>query len=155
MAVLAFNQIILGGKMVADPELQQTTNGISVIKFRIAVQRKGKQDVYLNSEVHADFFVCVAWRQTAEFIARYFRKGNTIFLVGHLESKTYSDTRTGETRFATEVIVDDVRFVESKSESSRTSVIEEVAQESAPDETPHREMDFTPDVPDIPDDLPF
>ena len=141
--------------MVADPELQQTTNGISVIKFRIAVQRKGKQDVYLNSEVHADFFVCVAWRQTAEFIARYFRKGNTLFLIGHLESKSYPDARTGEIRFVTEVIVDDVRFVESKSESGRTSVIEEVAQESAQDEIPHRQMDFIPDVPDIPDDLPF
>ena len=111
MANFNFNKVILGGRLTADPELRQTPNGIQVTSFSIAVNRKssGEQSV-------ADFINCVAWRSTAEFISRYFRKGSSICVVGSIQTRTWTDQQ-GQKRYATEVIVDEASFVDAKGEN--------------------------------------
>ena len=112
MANFNFNKVILGGRLTADPELRQTPNGIQVTSFSIAVNRKssGEQSV-------ADFINCVAWRSTAEFISRYFRKGSSICVVGSIQTRTWTDQQ-GQKRYATEVVADEAYFVDAKGETS-------------------------------------
>lgn len=100
------NNISLVGRLTADPELKQTQSGISVTSFSIAVDRPGSQDT-------TDFIPVVAWRQTAEFVCKYFRKGQRIGLTGKLTSRQYED-KHGNKRTAYEVVADRVEFVESK-----------------------------------------
>lgn len=100
------NNISLVGRLTADPELKQTQSGISVTSFSIAVDRPGSKDT-------TDFLPIVAWRQTAEFVCRYFQKGQRIGLIGKLTSRSYED-RNGNKRTAYEVVADHVEFVESK-----------------------------------------
>ncbi len=102
----SFNKVILIGNMVADPELKQTQGGISVSSFNIAVNRRFSKD----GEQACDFIGIVAWRQQAEFVARYFKKGNPILVCGQLQTRTWTD-KQGEKRYATEVIADEVSFV--------------------------------------------
>lgn len=103
------NNISLVGRLTADPELKQTQSGISVTSFSIAVDRPGSKDT-------TDFLPCVAWRQTAEFVCRYFCKGQRIGLIGKLTSRKYED-KNGNPRTAYEVVADHVEFVESKKAS--------------------------------------
>lgn len=103
------NNISLVGRLTADPELKQTQSGISVTSFSIAVDRPGSKDT-------TDFLPCVAWRQTAEFVCKYFRKGQRIGLIGKLTSRKYED-KNGNPRTAYEVVADHVEFVESKKAS--------------------------------------
>lgn len=105
------NRVILMGRLVADPELRQTGSGISVATFRIAVDRNYQTKG--STERQADFIPCVAWRQTAEFISKYFAKGRMIALEGSLQSRSYED-KTGAKRTAYEVIVDQAYFADSK-----------------------------------------
>jgi single-strand DNA-binding protein len=112
MANLNLNKIILCGRLTADPELKTTASGISVTSFDIAVNRKVKGD----EESKADFFRVVAWRNTAEFITRYFRKGSSICVTGSLQNRSWTDN-DGVKHYATEVLVNEVFFVDSKSES--------------------------------------
>ena len=112
MANLNFNKVILGGRMTADAELKQTPSGVSVCTFSVAVNRKGGKD----GDQKTDFINCVAWRNTADFISKYFGKGSSIMLCGSLQKRSWQDNN-GVTRYATEVIVDDVYFVDSKGES--------------------------------------
>ena len=105
------NRIVLMGRLVADPELRQTPNGIFVASFRIAVDRNYQQKD--TGEREADFINCVAWRQTGEFISRYFQKGRMIALEGSLQTRNYED-KTGAKRTAYEVIVDQAYFADSK-----------------------------------------
>ena len=105
------NRIILMGRLVADPELRQTPNGVSVASFRIAVDRNYQSKE--TGERQADFISCVAWRQTGEFISRYFQKGRMIALEGSLQTRNYED-KTGAKRTAYEVIVDQAYFADSK-----------------------------------------
>ena len=81
------NRVILMGRLVADPELRQTTSGISVASFRIAVDRNFQSKG--SAERQADFIPCVAWRQTAEFVSKYFSKGRMIAVEGSLQSRSY------------------------------------------------------------------
>jgi single-strand DNA-binding protein len=111
MANFNFNKVILGGRITADPELKTTPNGVSVTSFSIAVTRKGTKD-----DPKTDFINCVAWRGTAEFIQRYFSKGSSICVVGNLQTRTWEDNN-GNKRFATEVIVEEASFVDSKSDA--------------------------------------
>ena len=104
------NRIILMGRLVADPELKSTQSGISVATFRIAVERNYTPQ---GQEKQADFISCVAWRQTAEFISKYFAKGRMIALEGSLQSRNYED-KQGQKRTAYEVIVDQAYFADSK-----------------------------------------
>ena len=108
------NNISLVGRITVEPELKQTQNGISVTSFSIAVDRPGSQDT-------TDFIPVVAWRQTAEFVCKYFRKGQRIGLTGKLTSRKYED-RDGNKRTAYEVVADRVEFVESKPKADSLDV---------------------------------
>lgn len=114
MASLNLNKVILVGKLTADPELQTTPNGISVVHFRVAVNRRYAKD---DQQRQADFISTVAWRQQAEFVSRYFHKGSSICVVGSLQSRSWQD-QNGQNRYAMEVVADEINFVDSKSESS-------------------------------------
>ncbi len=104
----SFNKVILIGNMTADPELKQTTGGISVCSFSIAVNRRfAKAD---QGQQNVDFINIVTWRQQAEFVARYFKKGNPILICGQIQTRTWSDNQ-GQKRYATEVVADEVSFV--------------------------------------------
>lgn len=110
------NRIILMGRLVADPELKQTPNGISVATFRLAVDRNYQSKN--SNERQCDFISCVAWRQTGEFISRYFSKGRMIAVEGSLQTRSYED-KTGAKRTAYDVVVDQAYFADSKSSSSQ------------------------------------
>ena len=101
------------GNMVADPELKQTPSGVPVCSFRIAVQRKFKDQ---NGQYVSDFFNIVAWRQTAEFVQRYLRKGSSAIVVGSIQNREYTDQQ-GNKRIFTEVQADEVSFGASKGDS--------------------------------------
>ena len=113
-ANLNLNKVILGGRLTNDPELKQTQSGISVCSFSIAVNRKVAKD----QEQKADFINCVAWRNTAEFIHRYFRKGSSLCIVGNIQTRSWDD-KNGNKRYATEVIVDEALFVDSKNDAGQ------------------------------------
>lgn len=111
MANLNLNKTILGGRLTATPELKQTPSGTSVCSFSLAISR---------SKEETDFIDCVAWKQTAEFIAKYFKKGSSLLIEGSLRKRTWTDNN-GTKRYATEVIVDKGYFVDSKSEAEQPS----------------------------------
>lgn len=119
-----FNTVILTGRLTADPELKTTANGVSVTSFTIAVQRKYKQ----GEESQADFINIVAWRQTAEFITKYFHKGSMIGIEGSIQTRKYQD-KDGNNRVAFEVIANNVQFVESKKASSDASPASDLSQQ--------------------------
>lgn len=100
---MAFNKVILMGNLTRDPELKQTPSGASVCSFSIAVNRKAAK----NGEV--DFIDIVAWRQTAEFVSKYFKKGKTILVCGQLQTRSYTD-KQGAKRTVTEVVAEEVSF---------------------------------------------
>ncbi len=112
MANFNFSRVIIGGRITADPELNTTPSGVSVTTFTIAVNRRNSKE----NGSQADFFNITAWRQTAEFITRYFRKASTICIVGQLGTKSWTD-KSGTKRFVTEIIADEAYFVDSKSDS--------------------------------------
>lgn len=105
-----FNKVILMGRLVADPELRQTPNNISVCRFRIAVDRGYSAD----KEKKADFITVVAWRATAEFVAKYFSKGKMIIVEGALHNADYTDSNNIK-HYAMEVTAEKVAFGETKS----------------------------------------
>ena len=95
------------GRLTADPELRQTPNNISVTSFTVAVNRPFTK----GAERQADFIDCVAWRNSAEFVSRYFTKGKPILVEGRLQVRSYED-KQGNKRRAYEVVCDNVSFVE-------------------------------------------
>lgn len=119
MANFNFNKVILGGRLTADPELKQTQSGIPVTSFSIAVSRRSTRNAE-GQEQTADFINCVAWRSSAEFITKYFKKGSSICVTGSLQTRTWTDTQ-GQKRYATEVIVDETHFVDSKAEAQTSA----------------------------------
>ena len=92
------------GRLTANPEIRQTPNATSVCSFTIAVDR------YSNGERKADFINCVAWRQNAENIAKFFKKGGLIAIIGSIQTRQYQDKDTGKNRTAFEVLVDRFHF---------------------------------------------
>lgn len=104
------NRVILMGRMVADPELKQTPSGVSVATFRLAVERNYQPKD--SNERLCDFISCVAWRQTGEFITRYFSKGSMIAIEGSIQTRQYQD-KNGNKRTAVEVIADQAYFAGS------------------------------------------
>ena len=108
-----FNLVVLTGRLTADPELKTTANGLSVTTFSIAVDRRYRS----GEERQTDFINIVAWRQTAEFITKYFKKGSLIGIEGSIQTRRYQD-KNGNNRTAFEVIANNVQFVESKRDSS-------------------------------------
>lgn len=108
-----FNLVVLTGRLTADPELKTTPSGVSVTTFSIAVSRRYKA----GEETQADFINIVAWRQTAEFITKYFSKGNMIGIEGSIQTRRYTD-KDGKSRTVFEVIANNAQFVESKRDSA-------------------------------------
>lgn len=119
MANFNFNKVIIGGRLTADPELKTTQSGISVVQFGVAVNRKVRQ----GEKQEADFFNVTAWRQTADFVARYFHKGSSICIVGFLQNSTWQD-QNGQKHYRTDIVADEVMFVDSKSEGGQAAVPE-------------------------------
>ena len=107
------NCAILMGRLVSDPEPKTTTNGVSVSSFRIAVDRAYQKQ---GEERQADFIDIVAWRQTADFVCRYFKKGSMIAVQGSIQTRNYED-KQGNKRTAVEVVADNVSFCGSKAEN--------------------------------------
>lgn len=119
------NCAVIMGRLVADPELRTTPNGISVTSFCVAVDRSF---VKAGEERKADFINVVAWRQTADFVTRYFHKGSMIAVQGSIQTRSYED-KNGNKRTAVEIVADNVSFCGSKSEQGGGNRYE--AQQSA------------------------
>lgn len=148
------NCAVIMGRLVADPELRTTTSGISVTSFRVAVDRNF---VRQGEERQADFIDVVAWRQTAEFVSRFFRKGSMIAVQGSIQTRNYED-RNGNKRTAVEIVADNVSFCGSKSESGTTgSSTARYDEPARPQSTPAFASGGMGDFSDIQDDdeLPF
>ncbi len=115
MSALNLNKVVLAGRITADPELKQTPNGVSVLRFSLAVNRRFNKNNE-QGEQQTDFITMVAWRQTAEFISKYFRKGSAICVTGSIQTRSWQDAQ-GQKRYATDVVVDEAMFVDSRNES--------------------------------------
>ncbi|MDF1494108.1 single-stranded DNA-binding protein [Caproiciproducens sp. CPB-2] len=149
------NVAVLMGRLVADPELRHTPNDVSVTSFTIAVDRSY---VKAGADRQADFIDIVAWRSTADFVCRYFHKGQLVAVQGSIQTRTYTD-KDGNKRKAFEVVADNVHFAESKRDSagaqgsnyhSKTDV---TAEQPVPAYTSGDTGDFE-EMP-LDDDLPF
>lgn len=112
MANFNFNKVILGGRLTADVELKQTNSGVAVAQFSIAVNRKYSKE----GEQQTDFINCTAWRNTAEFISKYFKKGSSICVVGSVQVRSWTDNNN-QKRYATDIVVDEAMFVDSKNDT--------------------------------------
>ena len=107
------NLVVLTGRLTADPELKTTPNGITVTTFSIAVSRNYGS----GEDRQTDFINIVAWRKTAEFITKYFKKGSMIGIEGSIQTRRYQD-KNGNNRTIFEVVANNVQFVESKRDSA-------------------------------------
>ena len=107
------NVVALMGRLVADPELRHTPNGVATCTFRIAVDRSF---VRAGEERKADFLDIVAWRQSAEFVCKYFHKGSLIAVDGSIQTRNYED-KNGNKRTAFEIMANNIHFAESKGSS--------------------------------------
>lgn len=114
------NKVVEMGRLTADPELRQTQSGTAVCRFTIAVNRRFKNQ---QGEYDADFISCVAWKQTAEFVSRYFSKGSMICVEGSLRTGSYTDRNHSDvTHYTTEVYVENVEFTgEKKQQGTATN----------------------------------
>ena len=131
------NSVVIEGRLTADPELKTTPTGVSVTSFSIANQRNFKN---AQDERETDFYNVVAWRGTAEHIAKYFKKGSAISIEGHLQTRRYQD-KNGNNRIAFEIVVDTPHFGLGNGDSNNNS-----------QNDGFREL---PDDTEFPDDLDF
>lgn len=142
-----FNLVVLTGRLTADPELKTTQSGVSVTSFSIAVDRRYRA----GEERQTDFINIVAWRQSAEFVAKYFKKGNMIGIEGSIQTRKYTD-KNGNNRTAFEVVANNVQFVESKRDSA-PSAVEDNAPAASFSNAGANDFADLGDIAD--DDLPF
>ena len=112
----SFNKAILIGNLVADPELKMTQSGVPVTSFTIAIQRRFAKE---SDAEKADFINIVAWRQTAEFVTKYFTKGRPILVEGSIQTRSYT-AQDGSKRYVTEIVADNCGFVDSRASSEGT-----------------------------------
>ena len=157
------NVVVLMGRLVAAPQLRQTTTGKNVASFRVACDR-GRRDA--NGQNQADFFDVVAWDRSAEFVCRYFQKGSMIAIDGRLQSRNYQD-KNGNNRTAVEVVANNISFAGPKSSNQggganyqnsapsyqNAAPARPAAVEAAPSYSAGNADDFA--VIDDSDDLPF
>ena len=139
-----FNLVVLTGRLTADPELKTTSNGTSVVSFSIAVDRRYRS----GEERQTDFINIVAWRSSAEFISKYFKKGSLIGIEGSIQTRKYTD-KNGNNRTAFEVVANNVQFVESKRDSGSADTSDAAAFSNA-DANDFADLGDAQD-----DDLPF
>lgn len=156
------NRVVIMGRLVAEPELKTTGSGISVCSFCVAVDRNY---VKQGTERQTDFINVVAWRQTAEFLCKYFSKGQLIALEGSLQSRTYQD-KDGNNRSVTEVVADNVFFTGDRRDRTSNGSYgnygipmpqDAPAQHSSPVSTGTYSSGVPEDFEELPedDDLPF
>jgi single stranded DNA-binding protein (ssb) len=138
------NRVVLVGRLTKDPDLRQTTTGVSVATFTIAVKRMFANQ---TGEHEVDFIQVIVWRKAAENVARYVGKGSLVGIDGRMQTRSY-DASDGSKRYVTEVIADSVQFLESKNNGQQTT---------AGQRTKTNDMNFASSgVVDISDeDLPF
>ena len=141
------NCAVIMGRLTADPELRTTPNGISVTSFSVAVDRSYQR---AGEERQTDFINVVAWRNTAEFVSRYFRKGSMIAVEGSIQTDSYTD-RDGNKRKSFQVVANNVSFCGSKNESGTGN---QVYNQPAPSYASADNSDFE-EIVDEDDDLPF
>ena len=108
------NKVILMGRLVADPETRYTQNNIAMSRFRIAVNRPGRPQ---EGQPNADFIQITAWRHTAEFVGKYFRKGQQVLVEGYIRNNNWVD-KDGNKRYSDEIHADQVYFADSKRDSA-------------------------------------
>lgn len=120
------NKVILVGRLTKEPELRATQSGVNVCSFTVACDRRFQKE---GEERQADFINCIAWRQQAEFISKYFTKGTRIALDGSIQTRSWDDSE-GNKRYATEVVVDHVEFAQSKNEAGQNHTANTTAQPS-------------------------
>ena len=135
---MAINNVVLTGRLSRDPEIKQTQSGVSVCNFCIAVDRQYKS----GEEKICDFINCVAWRGTADFVSKWFHKGEGIGVTGSIQTRKWV-TESGENRYATEVLCQQVSFLEGKKNAV------EAAQ------TPAEPISDFAVIDNISEDLPF
>lgn len=153
------NSVQLVGNLARDPELRTTTSGLAVCSFTVACQRRYKN---ANGQYDADFISCVAWRETANFVHRYFIKGNKIGVIGTLQTRSY-DAQDGSKRYVTEVVADNVEFVAPRSDSQGAPARQQHEPQYTPAQQPQQSfneqmhMSQIPSSDDVDDDdeLPF
>lgn len=140
------NKVILMGRLTRDPELKSTTGGTNVCSFTLAVQRRYAPK---GQERQTDFINCTAWRNTAEFISKYFTKGQMMVVEGSIQTRSWDD-QNGQKRYATDVVVDNVEFGESKRDNQSAGMSSGYTADPDP-------MVGLPDIApiDADDDLPF
>lgn len=126
------NKVELVGRLVKDPEVKLTSNQTKFCSFTIAVDRRYKD---ANGQRQADFISCVAWKQTAEFIQKYFHKGNRIGICGSIQTRSYED-QNGQKHFITEVLAEEVEFVESQQEVQPQATVQAEAPQQVVQEEP-------------------
>ena len=149
------NKVILIGRLTKDPELRKTPTDVSVVQFTIAVNRPFQQQ---NGERQADFINCVAWRNQAENLAKYIKKGGQIAVEGSIQTRSYDDPN-GVRRFVTEVIASQITFLESRRTDSGYNDLSQLEvppmreNNSFSQESPFGDLKSTFDISD--DDLPF
>ncbi|MFA5658225.1 MAG: single-stranded DNA-binding protein [Oscillospiraceae bacterium] len=134
------NRVILMGRITQELELKSTPSNVSVLTFNIAVDRSF---VKQGEERQADFITCVAWRQQAEFINKYFGKGRMIALEGNLRSRTYED-KNGSKHYVTEVYVDSVSFTGEAKQGSSGGYASRPTNDSAPKTNNYNEPSNAP-----------
>ena len=148
------NKVILVGRITKDPELRKTSSGISTVSFTLACNRR-----FSNSQggQDADFINCVAWRQSADFMANYVRKGALLGVEGRIQTRSYKD-QSDRTVYVTEVVCDSVQILESKRDTQATNNTYQAPRQEVyhNDIQSSYESDFGSDTLDIAsDDLPF
>lgn len=140
------NRVVLVGRIATQPELRYTPDGVPVVNFRMAVNRRSSRQ---GGEREADFFTIVAWRQTAEFVSTYLDKGRLIAVDGRLQSRSYQ-ARDGTTRQVVEVVADSVQALDRRAEATE-EVHEPYATPAVPSSSPGRSQEFgvPPTVPPL------
>lgn len=111
---MSLNRAVLMGRLTRDPELKSTPNGVTVATFTLAVERSYAK---AGAEREADFLDCVAWRRTAEFIGRYFKKGMQVAVTGRIQTRKWQD-RQGQNRVSVEIVVDEAFFADSRRDTA-------------------------------------
>ena len=147
------NNVVLVGRLTADPTVNHTAENNSVCNFGIAVQRRFKN---ANGEYEADFPNCVAFRQTADFVEKYFKKGDPIGVTGRLQTRNYTN-KDGNKVYVTEVVVDNVEFVGSKNsgESAAATQFTYTTTPATQRRTPTYDNSFMDIPPEMADNIPF
>ena len=149
----SLNKAILIGNITADPELKQTPTGVSVCSFAIGVSRRFKD---ASGNYPTDFINIVAWRQQAEFVSRYFKKGSSIVICGSIQTRNWTD-QNGQKRYVTEVVADEVSFGAPAASQNNGERAQSTGYTPAAYGTPSYNSTGSADFEEIPGDesLPF